>query len=31
MLDKGTDYEYISEVTGKSIEEIKEIANSIEK
>ena len=31
MLNKGTDYEYISEITGKSVEEIKEIANSIEK
>ena len=30
MLDEGIDYDTISKVTGKTIEEIKEIENSIE-
>ena len=30
MLVKGTDYEYISEITGKTIDEIIEIASAIE-
>ena len=30
MLSKGTDYEYISEITGKTIEEIKEIENNMQ-
>ena len=30
MLVKGTDYEYISEITGKTIDEIIEIENGIE-
>ena len=29
MLNKNTDYEYISEITGKSIDEIKEIHSNL--